>query len=229
VDGPPPADALGELRETRCELAVQYDCVSSSQCNAKHADPIASMFEKLEGASFNTECFNDVIDAMEQYTGGGTYVPSDCTLFEGDVRDGERCVGYYGLGYRAHNCEPGLRCTLDAGADFARCGPGIIAANDTQLAENCDPAAVVEMCTSSLYCKQGDNVCVYELEDGDPCFQETACSVISYCQGRASGGEGVCTLQLDLGEACDVEDDRKVCAFACDEDSCRRTECVDDV
>jgi len=229
VGGPPPDDALEQLRRARCELAVACDCVSNTECDAAFADPIASMFLELEGANFNTSCFDEVIRAMEQNSCGDPPLTPGCDLFDGEVQSGGRCLGYLGFAYWATNCAPGLRCRGDAGEDFSLCGPDRSAANDGLLGENCDPDAVVEMCTSGLYCQQGDNVCVVEVDDGDPCFQETACSVISYCKGGASG-EGTCALRLNLGEACNAADDRYVCAVVCDDEGiCRGAECVDGV
>ena len=220
---PVPSDAVERFRAARCGTYVDCDCGTEADCDRENVMPFARMMEEFDALAFDQDCFEGVIAGLEDPScdpGPG----GRCDLFTGGLGKDEQCVGYYGPGYTASACKTGLRCLSGV------CSPPISSGEGRGKGEFCDPEAEIEMCSTFLYCSGTENVCVEELPDGEVCHQARSCGLLSYCEGLAENGSGVCAPLKKLGDPCDADDDERVCELSCDaEGRCTESQCVENI
>ena len=211
-EGEPVADNAAEvLLDAQCAAVERCGCGSRDDCEAQFGDPIREMFDTLTGkAAFDADCFEQVLAELRDDACTDTL--EHCDLFVGSKEVDTQCVSFYGTAHHASDCGPGLMCRSSGCGGFGsppaeRRGPG----------ERCNPQAPTEICQVTLYCDEREPACVAELPDGAECQQWHACSTLSFCAGYGAAGTGVCTPRLQVGEPCDRDDDRSVCALAYDE------------
>lgn len=203
-----PSEEARRFAAVACLAATECGCASGFSSTSECESTLASRFSAAEtGMEIDADCLdrtlgeigNEACLPLEQWDPAAL-----CEALRGNKAQGDRCDPFFDLGpLHVEQCGPGLNCQW--GECTADPGPA-----DLALGDACDVRTTPTCGALGLYCAPS-GVCARTLSAGQRCDSPFACGPTDladptlFCAGLAAG-DGICTVQLELGEACDPLD-----------------------
>lgn len=206
---PIPDDAAARFAAVVCAGQRTCNCGLFTDDEACEAY-VVSLFEtnKSRMRGFDEDCFESLLvdGGLESCLLVDDHVaafPDQCKAMYGNVPVGEPCGRRTILNDLGPEfpCVQGAYCNTRTGLCSSEVAP---APSERPAGFPCDDRLENNCGYGATYC-HGDQ-CRLRPEDGEACTHERACVPGSYCRGFYQDGEGICTLALDMGEACDLGD-----------------------
>lgn len=197
-----PEDAAARYADRLCEAEAACGCGRYASIEECKSDIIAAFEVATEEISdFDEPCFDRVLETIKaRGCDSVSEVMLDCTAITGAAPIGAECE----RDPRLQTIMPGGTCKSDAVCDL---GTGLCQPPSEQPpipVKQVDDACVphhIQSCGYDLYCAPNAS-CQVRTADGEACAWPRECELGSFCSSES----GLCTPDLQPGEACDPND-----------------------
>lgn len=202
LEDSPRSDDASRYAEAVCAADDECRCGERDDSDLSCREDARSLFNRLEedsGFRFSRECFEKVLDFLEDTPCGPASDVPPCLVFTGTREAGAECSSVAVLQFLGlYECKSPLQC------DGSVCAPPAQAPVGNYLAPDEECTAVSPPCEPGQYCSSV-GVCTSVRGENETCDSPVACGPELFCsQVSRIGDTGTCKIPPGAGEVCEV-------------------------